>query len=73
MKLWILLTDDDGGLTLEVYTDQAKAEADATAWVVERWSDDYGTMPAWRDAVEFLSDQPGFMDSISLVEKELVL
>lgn len=77
MKIWTLTINDDNGLpTPTVHFTKADADLSAAGWVQEAWRNWFGAdgdpCPAdWRAAHETLSDQAGFLDSISMAEHDI--
>ncbi len=76
-EIWTLTINDDNGSPSPVaFNTLDAANTDAKAWVEARWIAWFGKDAApcpekWREAMDILSDQVGFMDSISMCEHDL--
>lgn len=69
MNIWIVTYNDDEGVTSVPFYSEAEAIAAATVWVRHHFENDYDhlDMPGdWCDAYSLLTEQPGFMDTISV-------
>lgn len=76
MKIWTVTANDDNGLPApDIYTSQADAVNACRDWVASYWGAWMGegvAMPDdWNEAHQMLSDQAGFLDSISLGEHDI--
>lgn len=68
MKIWTITTNDDEGVSTDVYLDEATAEIAAHEWVASY----FDTAPEdWRHGFDLLQQRLGFMDSIHLQEQDL--
>lgn len=76
MKIWTITTSDDSGTATQAHTTEASARAQYARIVAASWESWFGesaapmpddTAKAW----EVLSDQTGFLDSLTIEEHDI--
>lgn len=76
MKIWTITTSDDSGTATQAHTTEASARAQYARIVAASWGSWFGesaapmpddTAKAW----EVLSDQTGFLDTVTLEEHNI--
>jgi hypothetical protein len=73
MKIWLVTFNDDDGIGVEICYSEAEAEDMAREWVKASW-EEYTPKPMpddWRRALDALSMQPCFMDSVTVSERDI--
>jgi hypothetical protein len=74
MKIWTVTYNDDDGVGTDVFNTEAAAEAAAFHWTKVYWEgmrSPTKMLEDWREAFDWLCEQPGFMDSITVTEHEV--